>query len=254
MNAWWEAFFDGEYLSIWSALTSDKQTAHEADALWRLLGLEPGTRVLDAPCGFGRISQKLAERGARVVGVDQSAHLLAEAERRRGPIGTDQLRYLRHDLREPLEGGQFDVALNLLNSIGYGTDDDDLAVFTTLAQAVRPGGTVVVDTMHRDATAVYNTLGLSPSRRTPDGTIVIHETRFDPIAGRADTTWSWSGPSGSGQRTTSIRSYCITELVALLRRAGLTVQAVYAGYSSTPYDAHAPRPTPVLLVADRPAR
>ncbi len=41
---------------------------------------------VDAGCGYGRLARPLAERGATVVGVDQSSDLLAYVERMRGDI------------------------------------------------------------------------------------------------------------------------------------------------------------------------
>src|SRR5439155_26292969 len=48
-------------------------------ALFRLLGDIRGRRVLDAGSGTGYLSRLLADRGAKVVGVDHSARLLAVA-------------------------------------------------------------------------------------------------------------------------------------------------------------------------------
>jgi len=50
--------------------------------------------------------------------VDQSEALLAEAEKNRGELSTERLRYFRHDLREPLTEGGFDAAFNVFSSIG----------------------------------------------------------------------------------------------------------------------------------------
>src|SRR5687767_5809882 len=107
---WWERFFDADYLRLWEGAEAEGKTARQAAGLWSLLELAPGSRVLDAPCGYGRIARALAERGAEVLGVDRSEALLAEAERRRGARAG--LRYRRHDLRTPLPEGGFDVALN----------------------------------------------------------------------------------------------------------------------------------------------
>src|ERR1700716_2886397 len=46
-------------------------------ALLRLLGEVRGRRVLDAGCGDGYFSRMLAERGARVVGVEPTATMSA---------------------------------------------------------------------------------------------------------------------------------------------------------------------------------
>ena len=123
---WWEQFFDEDYLRLWATVSAGGD--EEAAALWRILGLSAGARVLDAGCGFGRVSLSLARLGARVLGVDQSAPLLAEAERRRGTVSAEQLRYVRHDLREPLAESGFDVALSLFSSLGYGDESGDAAI------------------------------------------------------------------------------------------------------------------------------
>ena len=128
---WWEQFFDEDYLRVWATMPTLGE--EEAAALWRILGLSPGARVLDAGCGYGRVSLPLARLGARVLGVDQSATLLAEAERRRGELDPEQLRYQRRDLRAPLGESGFDVALSLFSSLGYGEESDDAAILGTIA-------------------------------------------------------------------------------------------------------------------------
>ncbi|GAA1404177.1 methyltransferase domain-containing protein [Kitasatospora putterlickiae] len=50
---------------------------------YELLGAGPGRTVLDVGCGAGRAVAELAERGARAIGVDASARVIAAARRRR---------------------------------------------------------------------------------------------------------------------------------------------------------------------------
>ena len=145
MEEWWRGFFDEAYLRLWGASKVAAGKARQVEGLWQVLGLTAGARLLDAPCGYGRIAAPLAERGAIVVGVDQSADLIAEAERGRGELGQERLRYLRADLRQPLAETGFDAAINIFTSLGYGTEDDDVAILTTLRRAVRPGGRVFVE-------------------------------------------------------------------------------------------------------------
>jgi SAM-dependent methyltransferase len=250
MSAWWQSFFDDEYLHLWGGRPAERErTAREIDGLWTLLGLSAGARVLDAPCGYGRVSQPLAARGAVVVGVDQSAALLAAADRDRDGIGSERLRYLHHDLREPLGEGGFDVAINLFSSLGYGNEDDDLAVLSTLRRAVRPDGRVFVETAHRDNVAVRISRGASIAERLADGTLVVEEPQFEAVTGRVATTWYWSGPRGSGQKSASLRIYCITELAALMTRAGLRVVSAHRGCSPEPFRAEAGWRVGLLAVA-----
>ncbi len=229
---WWQSFFDADYLRVWGPAFTAEQSAAQADLIWKLLGLREGSRVLDVPCGYGRLSRPLAERGAVVLGVDQSADLLAAAERDRGTVPQSSLRYMRHDLRQPLRESGFDAAFNLFSSFGYGPEEDDLAIFRTLHHAVRPGGILFVETNHRDAVVAFFARQNTWAKRRSDGTIVIEEPQFDPITGRVNTTWYWSGPQGSGQKSASLRVYTATELIALLARAGWQLQATHTGLFS----------------------
>jgi SAM-dependent methyltransferase len=253
MSSWWQTFFDEEYARLWTTYTPPEQTEAEAEVLWNLLELREDSRVLDAPCGYGRFSVQLARRGARVVGVDYSPDLLAKAERERGELGADRLTYLRHDLREPLGESGFDMALNLFSSLGYGTEEDDVRILRTLRNALRPGGRVFVDTMHRDVLVARLSRDVKPSRRLHDGTLFLEEPSFDPIQGRLYNRWYWSGPGGSGSKEAHLRVYCATELVALLERAGLRFASAHAGISAEPFRAEGPSMGGRLgLLAERP--
>lgn len=127
MNQWWKTFFDADYVRLWEGAEAFGNVERQVEGLWSLLALNTGCTVLDAPCGFGRFSVALAQRGARVLGADLSVDALAAAEGRRGDLSTEQLRYEQHDLRTPLAETGFDVALNLFSSLGYGSEADDLA-------------------------------------------------------------------------------------------------------------------------------
>ena len=240
MDPWWKTFFDADYLRIWGAPEKSPDTAQQVDTLWELLALREGSRVLDAPCGYGRLSLPLARRGAIVIGVDQSAELLAQAEKDRDDLFTHRLKYLRHDLREALTENGFDAAFNVFSSIGYGTESDDLAIFKTLHDAVRPDGRVLVDTVHRDAAVARFSRGTKPADRLADGTLVVEEPTFDCISGRVETTWYWSGPTGKGRKSASLRLYTATELIQLLQSSGLRFLSAYRGCSLEPFQSEGP--------------
>ncbi|MDP9343751.1 MAG: ubiquinone/menaquinone biosynthesis methyltransferase [Actinomycetota bacterium] len=98
-----------------------------------------GAIVLDLGCGTGRLGELLAGR-CRVVGVDVSAGMLAEASRRLGP----RVRLVRGSMfhlpfaGESLEGAVSGFVLRNL--------DDLPAAFAELARVLRPGAPVgIVD-------------------------------------------------------------------------------------------------------------
>jgi SAM-dependent methyltransferase len=146
------------------------------------------------------------------------------------------LRYRQHDLRLPLSERGFDVALNIFSSLGYGSEADDLAILSNLQAAVRPGGRVFIETLHRDRVVANRSQTPRHGNRLPDGTLLIEEPLLDPIAGRVTTTWYWSGPGGSGQKSASLRVYTATELVRLVEAAGLKFLSAHNGCSTEPFD------------------
>ena len=125
------------------------------------------------------------------------------------------------------------AALNIFSSLGYGSEADDRAILSTLRSAVRPGGLVFVETMHRDRLAVGLAANQRFSNRLADGTLVVEEPRLDAVSGRVESTWFWSGPQGSGQKSASLRVYTVTELVRQMEAVGLRLRSVHEGCSTT---------------------
>jgi cyclopropane fatty-acyl-phospholipid synthase-like methyltransferase len=58
-----------------------RTAGNRAAAIAALLDLPAGARVLDAPCGAGRIAVRLAERGLDVTGIDIHVYTTAELVR-----------------------------------------------------------------------------------------------------------------------------------------------------------------------------
>lgn len=63
-------------------LLTAERTVAEVNAIEAILQLDPGDRVLDIGCGFGRHSAELSSRGFPTTGVDPSAAMITEANNR----------------------------------------------------------------------------------------------------------------------------------------------------------------------------
>jgi malonyl-CoA O-methyltransferase len=103
-----------------------------------------GLQVLDLGCGTGRHTAWLAAAGARVTAVDFSAGMLAEARRK---IGATHVRFLQHDLHEPLPlpSDAFDLVVSGL-VLEHLRDLD--AFFAEARRVLRVDRRAVVSAMH----------------------------------------------------------------------------------------------------------
>ncbi len=126
--------------------TYDREAAAFAGRHWQVrleralegLGryLRPAARVLDLGCGPGRDLLLLRERGYRVVGLDLSAGMLAEARRRAGgPL-------LRADMRRlPLGNASFDGIWCCATLLHLPRAEAGVAL-GEIRRVLRPGGAV----------------------------------------------------------------------------------------------------------------
>jgi trans-aconitate 2-methyltransferase len=132
----------------WDASTYDRiadpLTAMGARVVDRL-ELDGARLVVDAGCGTGRVTELLVDRierlgtGARVVGIDSSPAMVAEAGRRLARFG-DAVELLVADLSDPLPVTGVDI---ILSTATFHWIADHEGLFANLLGALRPGGTLV---------------------------------------------------------------------------------------------------------------
>ena len=76
---WTIAYYREQYADSVRPMLTEERSRAEVDFLLRATGLQPGALVADVPCGSGRHTRIFAERGFRVVGIDQNADFIASA-------------------------------------------------------------------------------------------------------------------------------------------------------------------------------
>lgn len=117
---------------------------YERPVVEALLGEVDGRRLLDAATGDGARAERLAARGARVTAVDRHPAMVTLARHRLG----DDAEVRAHDLQRPLDfaaDGSFDAVHSSL-TLHYLSDWDP--VLAELHRVLRPGGVLVVSTLH----------------------------------------------------------------------------------------------------------
>jgi SAM-dependent methyltransferase len=132
--------------------------AVEQPVVWSLLDGCPRGRALDAACGTGRHSRRLAELGHEVVGVDATPEMLLRAR-----AATPGVYFVRGDLGHlPMASATVDLAVCAL-ALDHAPDLRKPVM--ELARVVRPGGRVVISDVH----PVLSALGVAALFQAEDG-------------------------------------------------------------------------------------
>ncbi|MDX6373779.1 MAG: hypothetical protein QOD98_2767 [Nocardioidaceae bacterium] len=136
-----QQFWDERYAEhdhVWSGQPNPRLVEHATE-------LPPGL-ALDVGCGEGADVVWLAGRGWRATGADLSVVALEKARRHAGEAGVaDRTDWVHVDLAaDPLPGGA-----DLVSAMYVHVPEADFdRVYTAIAEAVRPGGTLLVAGHH----------------------------------------------------------------------------------------------------------
>ncbi len=204
-----------------------KGTKREVDAIEALAGLDPGSRLLDVGCGPGRHALEFARRGYEVVGVDVSSTFIDLATEAAEAAGLANVSFSCVDARELGADAEFDLVISLCQGAfgltggpsaptapvdGVVPLELDEPLLSRFAQAVRPGGLVVVS-----AFSAYFQLRFAGEDNTFDATAGVNHERTTVL-----------NPDGEPMDT-DLWTTCYTprELRLLARQVGLSPEAIH---------------------------
>jgi SAM-dependent methyltransferase len=126
------------YTRRFAELAASGVDTHGEAALCASL-VPPGSRVLDAGCGTGRVAIRLAELGYRCVGVDADSSMLDQARAASGDVA-----WMRADLAEELDDPvPFDLVVAAGNVIPLLAAGTELPVLSNLTSYLVPDGLLV---------------------------------------------------------------------------------------------------------------
>jgi ubiquinone/menaquinone biosynthesis C-methylase UbiE len=128
-------------------LRARKNDIHTARELEYIQSLLPAScKVLDAACGFGRLSIPLATAGYEVWGVDISPNLIAAAKEDAANRGV-VVNFSVGDLRSlPYEDDSFDAAICMWSAFIEIVDHaDQVKVLCEIIRVLAPGGIALFD-------------------------------------------------------------------------------------------------------------
>lgn len=211
-----------------------------------IANLAPGSNVLDAGCGLGRISVELAALDLDVTGVDIIQSELDAAQDSAQAEGVE-LTLVNHDLRTFHAPNQFDCAVNLYTSFGYcDTIDEDMQILRNIAESVKPGGTFIMECTSRETAILYWTPGEEFERA---GYKVV--THFEVTGAWEGLKSQWTlypadtdlkktpAPKPVVDHTFIQRLYPATFLRNKLMEFGFSKAEIYGDFDFSPYNENA---------------
>jgi len=219
-------------------LLPDEKGEEEARFIKKALRLRKGQRVLDAPCGVGRIAFHLACQGCAVTGVDLRPQFVNRARRRFRKAGlTGRFRVM--DLRNLDFVEEFDGVFNWGGSFGYFSDKENLELLRRYARALRSGGRVLIDQVHRE----YILRNFAPEKLRGE---VIVRNYWDKETKRIISRRIVDGRNDP-KNMSSMRLYTLKETKKLFEQVGLVIEALYGSFKGEEFR----RSSPHLIAVGR---
>lgn len=242
MSEWYETFFDGLANDVWRALVPAEASDAEAAFVERRLcdrGQTP-RRLLDAPCGDGRLALRIAARGHHVVGVDLSDYAIGRLRADDPHASVDARVADMRDLDAALGGTDaFDGAWCMGNSFGYLGLRDTEAFLAGLARAVRHGGRFVLDAATAAETVLPH-LG-DRDRYEAGGAVLTLVNTYEVATSTLVNRMTLELGDQRDERVARHRVLTCREIVDLLAAAGFTVEEISGGLDGEPFEVGAHR-------------
>jgi SAM-dependent methyltransferase len=227
---WYENFFTGLIADVQRRIP--QQTEAELAFLKQTLGPKPGDRLLDVPCGTGRLSIPLAKQGFDVTGVDLSPDLLGDA---RAAANDKSLRahFDHRDMRDLPWEDHFDGAFCFGNSFSYLGEDGNRDFLNAVFHALKPGGRFALETRFAAECLFQQAI---PKRWYPlDDMFFLHDTAFDPATAEQTSTYMMIRGGAVEKKTAVYNVYLSRDLVRLFAAAGFVDIQTFGSLSHEPF-------------------
>lgn len=140
-SEWYTTWFDTPYYHILYKNRNDDEAHNFMSKLTSFLTLKPDAHILDVACGRGRHAIYLNKLGYNVTGIDLSQNNIDHAKR----FENDKLKFLRHDMCQPL-GKTYNAVFNLFTSFGYfENDESNVNAIKAMRKNMTPNAFGVID-------------------------------------------------------------------------------------------------------------
>jgi 2-polyprenyl-3-methyl-5-hydroxy-6-metoxy-1,4-benzoquinol methylase len=227
---WFKHWFDSSFYRRLYANRDENEASGFVDELLKELQPAPGSQILDLGCGNGRHSKHLASKGFHVTGLDLASSSITIAKRSETP----NLKFSCHDMRVPFGKNCFHYIFNFFTSFGYfKTSAEDDKVISNMAQALKPGGTLVMDYINSS----FAEKNLIPAETKENDGIRYFITRWtDEKYFFKKIAIENTGSTIPVEFTEQVKKFSPDELCNLMAKHNLHVEKVYGDYALNEYN------------------
>jgi SAM-dependent methyltransferase len=188
-----------------------------------------GGAALEFAIGTGRVAVPLAERGVKVVGIDNS-----EAMLRRLREKTDAIEAIAGDMAATRVDGEFSLVYLVFNTIfNLTTQDGQVACFENAAAHLAPGGRFVIEARVPELQRLPLGQTVLPWRADPSGmSYYVYDTVTQRLSGQH---YHFHDDGKVEASPTEMRYVWPAELDLMARIAGMRLQHRFAGWNQEPF-------------------
>jgi SAM-dependent methyltransferase len=225
MTHWYETLF-ANFGKTYDKECFTQGTLGEVDFVERELGGDRSQRILDIACGTGRHAIELTKRGYPVVGFDLSEGQLRLAREKAAAAGVS-LDLQQRDATLPHFRAEFDAALMFCEGAFplMETDEKNFAILRHAADALRPGGKLLLTTLSALFPLFHSVMDFLESKESAAS---ADKLTFDLMTFRNRAEFTFTDDAGlSHTLETDERYYTPAEMRWLLQTAGFARVDVY---------------------------
>jgi SAM-dependent methyltransferase len=243
---WYQNFFTGLIADVQRRMP--QQTDADLAFLKQALELKPGDRLLDVPCGTGRLSIPLAEQGFDVTGVDLSTELLRDARKPAEEKKKLKLHFEQRDMRDLPWENLFDGAFCFGNSFSYLGEDGNRDFLRAIHRVLKPGGRFALETRFAAECLFHQAI---PKRWFPLGDLFfLHDTSFDPVTATQTSTYILIRGGEVEKKTAVYNVYLCRDLLKLFADVGFIGVESFGSLTREPFRVGSPG---LWIVARKPS-
>ena len=226
---WYKKWFDSVFYHQLYSNRSEKEATDFIDTLMDELKPPANSKMLDLGCGAGRHAKWLAAKGFDVAGLDLAASSIRSAKK----YEKTNLRFAKHDMRDPFGNNHFDYVFNFFTSFGYfKNDEENNKVIRNIYHALKPGGSLVLD---------YLNVAWCEDRMIPEETkeidgIVYHISRWTDEGFFYKKIAIEDLPAGQSEFVEQVAKFDLDDFAGMFERNGLKPEKVFGDYQLNDYD------------------